>query len=291
MVGGLLLVVAILLVGLFQLQDGSGAEASRLVAPDSLDHLPIPLDSSGDISVDTSGIPPTAPPFQPGIEFRQQYFDAFIFDPRIHEFSLFYRNETGDRYGNFQAVQQAVAASSDSLVFATNGGIFDTDFHPLGLTVVDGEMIQPLNLKEGSGNFYLQPNGVFYIDTDGRIDILETTAFADRRPEVRYAIQSGPLLLDHGQIHPAFNEGSSNLFVRSGVGILAGNRAVFIISRAPVNFFDFALFFKTEFGCEQALYLDGAISDIFVPQYQQTQRRPVNFSGIIALIEPPNVVE
>ncbi|WP_133994719.1 hypothetical protein [Dinghuibacter silviterrae] len=46
-------------------------------------------------------------------------------------------------------------------------------------------------------------------------------------------------------------QGSPNVNIRNGVGILPGNKLLFAISREPVNFYDFAAFFKAQ-GCRYA---------------------------------------
>ncbi len=51
--------------------------------------------------------------------------------------------------------------------FMMNGGIFEGDGVPSGLLVIDGKTVRPLNKSDGSGNFYLKPNGVFYVDATG----------------------------------------------------------------------------------------------------------------------------
>ncbi len=81
--------------------------------------------------------------------------------------------------------------------------------------------------------------------------------------EIRYAQQSGPQLLIDGKIHSAFTEGSVNQTVRNGVGIIDENTIVFAISQTKVNLYEFAAMFQEKYGCKNALYLDGAISEIY----------------------------
>jgi len=71
------------------------------------------------------------------------------------------------------------------------------------------------------------------------------------------------LLID-GEIHKKFREGSTNFNIRSGVGIINEKKIVFAISLTEVNFYDFAMFFKEIFNCKNALYLDGAISKMYL---------------------------
>jgi len=58
-----------------------------------------------------------------------------------------------------------------------NAGMYEADQSPLGLFIVDGRVARPLNLRSGSGNFYLKPNGVFWVDARGLPHVDETGAF------------------------------------------------------------------------------------------------------------------
>jgi uncharacterized protein YigE (DUF2233 family) len=73
------------------------------------------------------------------------------------------------------------------------------------------------------------------------------------------------MLLINGVINPNFTKGSINTNIRNGVGVLPNHRVVFAISKQAVNFYDFAEYFKN-MGCTNALYLDGAISAMYLPE-------------------------
>lgn len=152
------------------------------------------------------------------------------------------------------------------ITIAINGGMFNPLFQPVGLTVIDGVTVQPLVTKTtGFGNFFLQPNGVFFITRDGRAMVMTTAQFTNSNPsDVLNATQSGPMLVIDGAINPLFTQGSNNREIRNGVCVLDDDRVLFAISRRPVNFYDFASFFKNQ-GCMNALYLDGSISKAYIP--------------------------
>ena len=57
---------------------------------------------------------------------------------------------------------------------------------------------------------------------------------------------------------------SQNEKIRSGVGITSSNQLVFLITLDDCNFYDFAICFKEMFDCNNALFLDGAISKMFI---------------------------
>ncbi len=161
-----------------------------------------------------------------------------------------------------------------------NGGMFKPDNSPQGLFIQKRKTLSPLDTSSGSGNFYLKPNGVFYITT-GNVPVICTTADFKDDGKIKYATQSGPMLLINGQIHPAFKQGSANLNIRNGVGILPGNKVIFAMSKAPVNFYDFASYFKN-LGCVNALYLDGFVSRTYLPEKNWIQTDG-NFGVIIGV--------
>jgi uncharacterized protein YigE (DUF2233 family) len=130
----------------------------------------------------------------------------------------------------------------------------------------------------------LQPNGVFYLTTGRRAGICATGEFRGKEG-VAYATQSGPLLLVSGQINPLFTPGSANVVVRNGVGLRPDGRVVFAMSRGPVNFYDFAAFFKSR-GCYEALYLDGFVSRLYLPA-QGWRQLDGDFGVIIGAVARP----
>ena len=78
------------------------------------------------------------------------------------------------------------------------------------------------------------------------------------------------MLLIDGEINTAFKQGSTNLNIRNGVGILPDGKVLFAISNTGVNFYDFAEYFKKA-GCKNALYLDGFVSRLYLPSKKVTQ--------------------
>jgi uncharacterized protein YigE (DUF2233 family) len=142
-----------------------------------------------------------------------------------------------------------------------NAGMYHADFSPVGLLVMGGKEVAPLNLGKARGNFFMKPNGVFFVGAKGP-RVVESSAYPARAKGVKIATQSGPLLLRHGRIHPAFRNDSSSRHIRNGVGVV-GKKAIFVISDDPVTFHEFAVYMRDTLGCRDALYLDGSISSLF----------------------------
>jgi uncharacterized protein YigE (DUF2233 family) len=184
---------------------------------------------------------------------------------------LAYADAAGARFGSFEALRDALAQEGRKLTFAMNAGMFHPDFSPVGLLVVDGRTVAPINRGQGTGNFFLQPNGVFMLDADARV--LATHEFRAQQP--RFATQSGPMLLHLNQVPSnfAFRANSTSRHIRNGVCVPAPGTAAFVISDDPVSFFEFARFFQQQLRCTEALYLDGSISSLYSAQLGRSDRR------------------
>ncbi len=162
--------------------------------------------------------------------------------------------------------------------------LFDQNFTPSGLHVESGQELAPLNLNVGEGNFYLKPNGVFFLDGAGA-RILESVAFKNSGAHPSLAVQSGPLLLSEGSINAQFSVTSTNRHIRSAVGIDEKGRAIFVISREPVTFHELATLCKSRLKCNDAIYLDGVISK-FYPTADPQDQAVGDFAGIFGVVEP-----
>lgn len=162
-----------------------------------------------------------------------------VFDPTRERLSLHWKNGDGQPLATLAALREAVEASGNRrLLFATNAGMFTPAAVPVGLHVEEGKELAPLNTADGEGNFFLKPNGVFFMNERGTAGVWETERCAKEKPGgVRLATQSGPMLVRGGEIHPAFRQGSSNKVIRSGVGVTADGCTVFAISEGAVNLF------------------------------------------------------
>ena len=188
-------------------------------------------------------------------------------------------------YGQFTAVERALAGQGLQLAFAMNAGMYHRDLQPVGLYVEDGVEKAALITADGPGNFGLLPNGVLCVGA-GSFFVLESGEFSRSGPECRFATQSGPMLVIGGDLHPRFLPGSDSLNIRNGVGVSADSaRAVFVISEGPVNFHAFGRFFRDVLGLPDALYLDGSISRLHAPQLG---RRDGGFAigPIVGVVEP-----
>lgn len=207
---------------------------------------------------------------------------TYTVDPKIKDIQFYWKNENGEKLKSIQNLKNYVEQKNLTLTFAMNGGMFNNDFSPKGLFIQNKKTIVALDTAIGDGNFYLKPNGVFYITTDNIPFVCKTTDFVDKG-KIKFATQSGPMLIVDGQIHSAFKAGSTNLNIRNGVGVLPNNKVVFAMSKTAINFYDFAKYFKN-LGCKNALYLDGFVSRAYIPEKKWIQIDG-NFGVIIGVTE------
>lgn len=207
-------------------------------------------------------------------------FVSYIADPKKQELKFYWKDDKQELFGNMLNLKNWLEVHHRKLEFAMNGGMYKKDFSPQGLFIENQQIISDIDTTNGEGNFYLKPNGVFYLTIDNIPVICSTSDFRNDK-KIKYATQSGPMLIIDGQIHPAFKQGSTNLNIRNGVGILPGNRILFAMSRTGINFYDFAAYFKNQ-GCRYALYLDGFISRTYLPSQNWTQTDG-NLAVIIAV--------
>lgn len=223
------------------------------------------------------------PPALQNVTFHGQGFLVCTVDPKKEDLRLFWKDDQGNLLHDFTGLEKTVSAQGERLLFAANAGMFEPDCKPVGLLVQNGAESSPLNLNDGTGNFYMKPNGVFLINAKHEAFVVESSAYTVLLTPVVWATQSGPLLVHGGGINPDFIADSKNRKIRSGIGVRKDGTIVFALSRAPVNFYNFADLFLTKLKCSNALYLDGDISAFYVPEIKETV--PHTFGPMFGLVE------
>jgi uncharacterized protein YigE (DUF2233 family) len=194
-------------------------------------------------------------------------------DLKSEQLDLFWRDDGGKPYRQFSALRDALESKAKHLVFAVNAGMYKPDFSPVGLFVVGGLELKPLNHHVGSGNFSQQPNGVFLVEgTSARV--VTTDEYDKERPKSLLATQSGPMLVHEGEITTSevMSPASTWRKIRNGVCAPSPEAAAFVISESPVTFYEFAGFFRDSLHCREALYLDGTISSLYAPSLGREDR-------------------
>jgi uncharacterized protein YigE (DUF2233 family) len=209
-------------------------------------------------------------------------FRVFVIDPSVHQISLHWKNRQGQPYRSLKSLKLALDREGHRVVAVMNAGIYDKKYRPLGLHIEQGSVLRPLDRRRGSGNFYLKPNGVFYVDSKGAA-IVRTADFK-LTSDIVLATQSGPLLFDKKGFHPAFVKNSKYRHYRNAVGVREDGNVVFAMSTKPVTFWQLAHFLRHEEHCTTGIYMDGFISQL----WSEGQKGPGGgfpFVGMLAITE------
>ena len=109
--------------------------------------------------------------------FEGAAYTVCTFDAGHDALQMFWKGADGKPYGAFAPLAAALNAAGRELRFAMNAGIYETDTSPVGLYIENSKRLRKLNLRDGDSNFYLKPNGVFFIG-DSSVGVMESGKFA-----------------------------------------------------------------------------------------------------------------
>jgi uncharacterized protein YigE (DUF2233 family) len=235
------------------------------------------------------------------VQCRQQRIDGAryrvceIAAADVGRLQLLARDEGGRPVRTIARADSLLHARGERMLFATNAGLYHTVSLATGMLVADGgQTYSPLNREAGPpnpcrvANFYCPPNGVFFA-AGGRAAVLTTADFARRPPSaarVRIATQSGPMLVRRGALARTFDAASRSRLLRNGVGVRADGTVVFAIADDGVSFHQFATAFRDALECENALFLDGTISQLYAGPGTRLPSRVREFAAVFAVSEP-----
>ncbi|MCQ4629317.1 phosphodiester glycosidase family protein [Shinella sp. CPCC 100929] len=223
------------------------------------------------------------PPKCAEIEHLSGRYTACTFDPAKETIRLYGAATLGKGGASYDQLNTYLLHNRQHMSFAMNGGMYHPDYGPVGLLVEHGRETGALNREDAFGNFFLKPNGVFWVG-EGKAGVMETEAYAKAGLSPQEATQSGPMLVVDGNIHPKFLADGTSFQIRNGVGIMPDGRVAFVISKNPVRFHDFATLFRDRLQCRNALFLDGSISSLYSPEIRRHDRRAV-MGTIIAVVK------
>jgi uncharacterized protein YigE (DUF2233 family) len=150
-------------------------------------------------------------------------------------------------------------------LYILNGGMYLENMSPQGLLIDNRKMISEINLgnKKDHSNFYNLPNGIFLTKQNSN-EIINSIEYSRYKYEVINATQSGPFLVFNEVINQQFKKKSKSINYRLGVGISKKNNELyFVLSDTLVNMYAFSDLFRNHLKCENALYLDGKITNLY----------------------------
>lgn len=197
--------------------------------------------------------------------FEEKTYIVCRVDPKKFHIKLYLNDKNGQPYRYFRNVEKMLTENGQTLAFAVNGGMYHKDFSAVGLYIENGNEQHPLSTKDGPGNFHMKPNGIFFIQ-DNEAGVLDTENYKKSNIKPDFATQSGPMLVIENQIHPRFIPQSHFLEYRNGVGVNEEGIVFFVNSEMKVNFDELARFFRDQLKTPNALFLDGSISSLYVPE-------------------------
>jgi uncharacterized protein YigE (DUF2233 family) len=112
------------------------------------------------------------------VTYERSSYVVCHFDLRHYTRSLFWKQPNGEPFESLKNIPRRDGLVGGQLVFATNGGMYQTDRSPLGLYIENGRELRRANTAVGAGNFYIKPNGIFYVSGDSA-SILEMRHFCN----------------------------------------------------------------------------------------------------------------
>jgi uncharacterized protein YigE (DUF2233 family) len=208
-----------------------------------------------------------------------------ILHARPADIRVIWKDDKGGQVETFPQATAYLTSRGETPDTIMNGGIYEPKGIPSGLLIQEGRELHPLNRRDGKGNFFLKPNGVFLIGDKGAA-VIDTTEYPPAGVKVTHAVQSGPLLLRNGKVHPEFRAASENRLHRNGIGVTKDGTVVLAMTdiRSPKypNLHDFATLFAS-LGCADALFLDGDISQMRSGEALTKESGP--FGSFVAVVK------
>lgn len=207
----------------------------------------------------------------------------------------FFLEANGQKFKSFDRLATHLEKEDKTLLFAMNGGMYlpDEDNEPQGLYIENSRVrtkLEPLTKQRPiRTNFYLHPNGIFSINHQNQAKVQSNEQFQHAYPnavykDIKFATQSGPMLVIDDNIHPAFTEKSKNIHIRNAVGITDNNEIYLVLSQERICFHDIASLFKEKLHCSNALYLDGFVSKLYYPKLKEYKNKFTgNFGTILGI--------
>ena len=194
-----------------------------------------------------------------GLEHRYVVFENSVTGERVSmELALF-----SVKSGRLRVIDQPTEPRTDlnevmlreKCLAGVNGGYFDPDHRPIGMLIVDGRTIAPLQrARLLTGVLSALP---------GKVQIGRVGEFS-RQQRADAAIECGPMIVDLGK--PVRGLESTHPARRTFAAVAAGDRAALGFC-SDITLADFAsilvLPFATDFKIQRALNLDGGSSSAF----------------------------
>jgi uncharacterized protein YigE (DUF2233 family) len=224
------------------------------------------------------------------VDVNGQRFVVVAVDLTKVELDLYGQAPGWEATRTIPALQSLLGQQGRKVVVAMNAGIFESPDVPTGLHIERTTQLSPLNLSQkakaacDADNFYLAPNGVFYVDTRGA-HISVTSKYLATASTVRLATQSGPMLVYDSMPHACFTRFRKRL-LRNAIGVKDERLVYFAATVDSSTFSNMATLFRDSLGCANALYMDGSISSLLAPGFWISGSRDQEYAGILTVTVP-----
>lgn len=195
-----------------------------------------------------------------GIAQSKDFVD-YKYNPSKENIGLFLKNSNNKPYASLNTLKEELTKNNKQILFAMNAGMYMENLMPLGLYIEDSKTIRKLNeAKNKYGNFYIEPNGVFFKTTNSFHIVSREKYQIISKNNISFATQSGPLLIIDGGINSNITKLTGST-TRNAACINDEKDLILTISTKSVTFSELANHLKNNLHCQNAIFLDGGISD------------------------------
>ena len=93
----------------------------------------------------------------------------FVWKAEAAKVRVIWKDENGKQLRELPEVKHYLETKGEKPLMLMNGGIFEPGGVPSGVMIQNGQPLLPVNRRDGKGNFFLKPNGVFLIGDKGPV--------------------------------------------------------------------------------------------------------------------------
>ncbi|NLJ82243.1 MAG: hypothetical protein GX330_03860 [Bacteroidales bacterium] len=212
---------------------------------------------------------------------KEDVFVAYVADLSIRDLDFYQKNDTTKDFCTLEDLKLHLANQNIALVFAMPVASTKSIEISQNLYIENRIIVHDL-MKEKTED--KQINGILYTKYNGEVDILKEEDFQYDK-NIKHAMQAKKMLLINQKIPLDFDPHSKETSMQSGVGVLSNRKLLFVISKEPMNSYDFAAFFLHK-GCKNAILLNETLAEVYLPE-QNHNKLGTDFGVLIGVTKPP----
>lgn len=212
---------------------------------------------------------------------KEDVFVAYVADLSNHQLNFYSQNDTTKDFCTFEDLKLHLANQNIELIFAMPIARTKSTEIYRNLYIENGNIVHDL-MKEKTED--KQINGILYTKYNGEVNILEEDDFQYDK-NIKHAMQANKMLVVDRNISLDFDPHSKETSMQSGVGVLSNRKLLFVISKEPMNSYDFAAFFLHK-GCTNAILLNDTLAEVYLPE-QNHNKLGTDFGVLIGVTKSP----